>query len=73
MDADQDRETKVVQASRDVAASPETIFELIADPARAAAMGAAGREWMRQDWTWQAAAERLRPLLSGQLVDLGLL
>lgn len=33
MDADQDV-TKVVEASRDLAASAETIFELIADPAR---------------------------------------
>lgn len=34
MDADQDRPTTVVQASRDVGATPETIFELIADPSR---------------------------------------
>lgn len=34
MDADQDTTTQVVRASRDVNASPETIFELIADPAR---------------------------------------
>lgn len=34
MHADQDRAAQVVQASRGVAAPPETIFELIADPAR---------------------------------------
>lgn len=34
MDAEQDTTTQVVRASRDVNASPETIFELIADPAR---------------------------------------
>lgn len=36
---------------------------LLADPARAAAMGAAGRAWMRAEWTWDARAERLRALL----------
>jgi phosphatidyl-myo-inositol dimannoside synthase len=36
---------------------------LLADPARAAAMGAAGRAWMRSEWTWDARAERLRALL----------
>lgn len=34
MDADQDPGPQVVQASRDVAAPAETIYELIADPAR---------------------------------------
>lgn len=33
MDTDQDRAGQVVQASRDVAAPPARIFELIADPA----------------------------------------
>ncbi|MFC4943447.1 glycosyltransferase family 4 protein [Pseudonocardia sp. GCM10023141] len=38
---------------------------LLADPDRAAAMGAAGRVRMQQDWSWDAVLARLRPLLAG--------
>ncbi len=48
---------------RDPRALAGTLARLLADPARAAALGAAGRAWMRSDWTWDARADRLRDLL----------
>ncbi len=36
-----------------------------ADPVRAAAMGAAGREWVDREWRWDVLASRLRGLLAG--------
>jgi phosphatidylinositol alpha-1,6-mannosyltransferase len=40
------------------------LIDLLADPARASAMGAAGREWVLDRWTWQRQADRLRDLLT---------
>jgi phosphatidylinositol alpha-1,6-mannosyltransferase len=39
------------------------IAELLLDPVRARAMGAAGREWVRRDWTWARTGAELRALL----------
>jgi phosphatidylinositol alpha-1,6-mannosyltransferase len=50
---------------RDVMAVARAVGELLADPERAAAMGAAGREWMRRDWDWAQRAERM----AGWLAD----
>ena len=41
------------------------VADLLADPGRAAAMGAAGREWVQRDWRWDVLAARLRDLLVG--------
>jgi phosphatidylinositol alpha-1,6-mannosyltransferase len=41
------------------------LIELLADPLRAKAMGAAGRAWVEQDWTWTDRALRWRTLLAG--------
>ncbi|QJY49568.1 glycosyltransferase family 4 protein [Pseudonocardia broussonetiae] len=49
---------------RDVHAVAAAVGGLLADPARAAAMGAAGRERMVADWTWDARVARLRELLA---------
>jgi phosphatidylinositol alpha-1,6-mannosyltransferase len=38
---------------------------LLADPDRAAAMGAAGREWAVAHWQWDALAARLSELVRG--------
>jgi len=47
--------------------SPERIgnalIELLGDPARAHAMGAAGAAWMQREWTWDLLSERLQGLL----------
>ncbi len=49
---------------------PETIasalLELLGDPARARAMGAAGREWTLRRWSWEVAAGRLADVLAGR-------
>jgi phosphatidylinositol alpha-1,6-mannosyltransferase len=43
----------------------DAVSELLADPDRAAAMGAAGREWATSQWRWDDLAGRLSGLLSG--------
>jgi phosphatidylinositol alpha-1,6-mannosyltransferase len=50
---------------RDVASVVSAVVGLLADPERAWAMGAAGRAWMQQEWTWAARVTRLRALLAG--------
>ncbi len=47
---------------RDVA---DRVAELMLDPARSAAMGRAGREWVEREWRWDVLADRLRGLLRG--------
>jgi phosphatidyl-myo-inositol dimannoside synthase len=54
-----------VVAGRDTDALAAALVGLLADPARARRMGAAGREWMLRDWTLPALVARLRTLLSG--------
>ncbi|MGC0364505.1 phosphatidylinositol alpha-1,6-mannosyltransferase [Rhodococcus sp. 27YEA15] len=44
----------------DVAAS---VIEILSDRDRAAAMGAAGREWVGADWKWDTLAAKLQVLL----------
>jgi phosphatidylinositol alpha-1,6-mannosyltransferase len=39
------------------------VRDLLADPVRAAAMGAAGRAWVEAEWRWDVLAARLRELL----------
>lgn len=43
----------------------EAVTELLSDPDRAAAMGAAGREWVTSQWRWDTLAARLGDLLRG--------
>jgi phosphatidylinositol alpha-1,6-mannosyltransferase len=43
----------------------DAVTELLADPDRAAAMGAAGREWAVAQWQWDALAARLSELVRG--------
>ncbi|WP_433558800.1 glycosyltransferase family 4 protein [Pseudonocardia xinjiangensis] len=50
---------------RDVEAVADALTSLLADPDHARTMGAAGREWMLQEWAWPARVARLRALLSG--------
>ena len=44
------------------------IGDLLADPARARAMGAAGRAWVEQRWTWTTIAATFADLLEPQLL-----
>jgi phosphatidylinositol alpha-1,6-mannosyltransferase len=64
-DAVLDGETGWVVDGRDVDAVAARISGLLADPAAAKAMGAAGRAWVEQEWTWDAAAGRLQEMLLG--------
>lgn len=55
--------TGYVVDGRRVAAVADAVTGLLADPARAAAMGGAGRARMLRDWTWPARVDTLRALL----------
>lgn len=56
-------ETGLVVPGRDVRRIADAIVELLADPDRAAAMGAAGRAWVERNWHWDRQGARLRELL----------
>jgi len=56
-------ETGQVVSGRDPHAVAAALVELLADPDRAAVMGAAGRDWMRRDWRWSTSAARLAGFL----------
>ena len=60
-----DGRTGQVVGGRDPAAVTDAVAGLLADPDRARELGAAGREWMRQEWTWPVLVERLHRLLAG--------
>jgi phosphatidylinositol alpha-1,6-mannosyltransferase len=44
----------------------DAVTELLGDRDRAAAMGAAGRQWVTSQWRWESLAARLADLLRGQ-------
>jgi phosphatidylinositol alpha-1,6-mannosyltransferase len=48
---------------RSTAAVARTLTELLADPERARAMGAAGRSWVEQRWSWTTIAATFAELL----------
>ncbi len=56
-------ETGLVVDGRDVREIATAVGDLLSDPDRAAAMGAAGRQWAVQQWQWQTQADRLARLL----------
>lgn len=58
-----DGETGVVVDGWDLGAIAASVGDLLADPARAAAMGAAGRQWAVDNWRWSLQAQRLSRLL----------
>ncbi len=64
-DAILDGETGYVVGGRDVPALAGRLVELLADPARARAMGEKGRAWVERDWNWDLIAARLRTLIEG--------
>ncbi|WP_436495697.1 glycosyltransferase family 4 protein [Actinokineospora sp. HUAS TT18] len=61
-----DGKTGHVVNGRDIAELAARIGSLLADPAAAAAMGAAGREWMQAAWRWSDRADRLSALITGE-------
>jgi phosphatidyl-myo-inositol dimannoside synthase len=49
----------------DAAGTAARVLELLADPARARAMGEKGLAWVDREWRWELAAARLTAILSG--------
>lgn len=64
-DAVLDGRTGYVVAGEDTAAVADRVSALLADPAGASALGAAGRAWVESSWRWPAIGSRLRSLLDG--------
>lgn len=62
-DAVVEGETGHVVDGRSVRAVADAVGGLLADPARAAAMGERGRAWVRREWHWDVLAGRLSTLL----------
>jgi phosphatidylinositol alpha-1,6-mannosyltransferase len=60
-----DGETGLVVDGEDVGAVATAVGDLLADPARAARMGAAGRRWVVDNWQWRTKGQRLGELLTG--------
>ena len=58
--------TGTVVNGRSGAEVADAIIEILADRDRAAAMGAAGREWVSQSWRWDVLAARLTGLLGSE-------
>jgi phosphatidyl-myo-inositol dimannoside synthase len=56
-------ETGYVVNGRDVAAIADRTATLLADPALARRLGAAGRAWVEREWRWETQAERMSALL----------
>ncbi|HZC93795.1 MAG TPA: glycosyltransferase family 4 protein [Mycobacterium sp.] len=61
----QHNKTGLVVDGRSVNQIADAVAELLADPDRAAAMGAAGREWVTAQWRWDDLAARLSGLIRG--------
>jgi phosphatidylinositol alpha-1,6-mannosyltransferase len=58
-----DGQTGLVVDGWDVGAIAASVSDLLADPDRAARMGAAGRRWVVDNWQWSTQAARLAALL----------
>ncbi|HWF71249.1 MAG TPA: glycosyltransferase family 4 protein [Mycobacterium sp.] len=61
----QHNKTGLLVDGRSVNQIADAVTELLADPDRAAAMGAAGRDWVTARWRWDALAARLSELIPG--------
>ncbi len=61
----QHNKTGLVVDGRSVPDVAAAVTELLSDRDRAAAMGAAGREWVMAQWRWDTLAARLAGLLRG--------
>jgi phosphatidylinositol alpha-1,6-mannosyltransferase len=61
----QHNKTGKVVDGRSVQQIADAVIDLLANPDRAAAMGAAGREWITTQWRWDDLAGRLSRLIRG--------
>ena len=64
-EAVQHNKTGLVVDGRSVGKVADAVTELLTDRDRAAAMGAAGRQWVTSQWRWDTLAARLADLLRG--------
>jgi phosphatidylinositol alpha-1,6-mannosyltransferase len=64
-DAVVEGKTGLLVDGRDLDDVVEAVAGLLADPGRAASMGAAGREWVERAWRWDVLADELWALLAG--------
>ena len=64
-EAVQHNKTGLVVDGRSVEKVADAVTELLTDRDRAAAMGAAGRQWVTSQWRWDTLAARLADLLRG--------
>ncbi|GIM94467.1 glycosyltransferase family 4 protein [Paractinoplanes toevensis] len=62
-DAVREGETGYVVGGHDLPTLTSRLVDLLSDPARARAMGEAGRAWVEQEWRWETQAARLTHLL----------
>jgi phosphatidyl-myo-inositol dimannoside synthase len=65
VDAVRDGETGRLVSGRDVGGVAAAIAGLLGDPAHAAAMGAKGRRWVKDAWSWQATLRDFGSYLAG--------
>ena len=65
VDAVVDGETGFLVNGNDLKQITDRIIELLLNPQLAGQMGAAGRDWVKQQWTWELSFKRLDALLSG--------
>ncbi len=65
-----DGETGRVVDGRSHSQIVEAVSTILADPALAARMGAAGRAWITSDWSWASQADRLSELVSPRRPDV---
>ncbi len=65
-DAVLDGETGYVVPGRDVATVADRISGLLVDEARARRLGARGRAWVEEQWSWERSAERFDELLTAR-------
>lgn len=59
-------ETGLVVDGRDIDRLAEAAVSILGDPQRATRMGAAGRQWVQEEWNWDLLGARLRGLLHGE-------
>ncbi|MEV4564862.1 glycosyltransferase family 4 protein [Nonomuraea sp. NPDC049419] len=62
-DAVRPGETGLVVNGEDPREIAQAVVELLTDPQKARKMGAAGRDWITGEWTWDEVAARFRALL----------
>jgi starch synthase len=59
-------ETGLIVPAGDIPALERALAELLADPERAARLGAAGRRRALAEFSWQATAERIETALAAR-------